>query len=176
MMLAVAPIYDLNPCTSHRWVTPLGVGRTTGLKKRGEKNKRMPKKRGLQGDKWKEQFNKSRQRSGGHFKVLKALRWWISQTPTAQCFGKTAVGLRHMGGSGWQHMWIMHLSVWQDVFHPADGPLGSSKHLFSASWKVRESISPLSRGKRWAVKSQLLRFGFPAGWVRWGEARMHCHT
>lgn len=44
MMLAVAPIYDLNPCTSHRWVTPLGVGRTTGLKKRGEKNKRMPKK------------------------------------------------------------------------------------------------------------------------------------
>lgn len=44
MMLAVVPIYDLNPCTSHRWVTPLGVGRTTGLKKRGEKNKRMPKK------------------------------------------------------------------------------------------------------------------------------------
>lgn len=44
MMLAVAPIYDLNPCTSHRWVTPLGVGRTTGLKKRGGKNKRMPKK------------------------------------------------------------------------------------------------------------------------------------
>lgn len=45
MMLAVAPIYDLNPCTSHRWVTSLGVGRTTGLKKRGgEKNKRMPKK------------------------------------------------------------------------------------------------------------------------------------
>lgn len=44
MMLAVVPIYDLNPCTSHRWVTSLGVGRTTGLKKRGEKNKRMPKK------------------------------------------------------------------------------------------------------------------------------------
>lgn len=44
MMLAVVTIYDLNPCTSHRWVTPLGVGRTTGLKKRGEKNKRMPKK------------------------------------------------------------------------------------------------------------------------------------
>lgn len=44
MMLAVVLIYDLNPCTSHRWVTSLGVGRTTGLKKRGEKNKRMPKK------------------------------------------------------------------------------------------------------------------------------------
>ena len=107
-----------------------------------------------------------------------------TRAKTAQCSGKTAAGLKHMGDSGWEHMWIIHRSVWQDVFRVRSlsihcASLKSQWKQFGAGGLIKSHIKMGSvKGGQGRMRFSALTFALMSDLfnVLWAPVNQFCNV